>query len=166
MKPSSEHPLRQRIFIRAVTIVGLCAALRLLAHPVEKFSPIFIWYLVLALVSSGLKVSLPGVTGTMSVSFLFILTGLSELGLTSALLLGLGSTLVQIYWHAKKKPGLYQVLFNVAVITIAITVADVAFHSRLAEFFGGSLPIKLLLATLCYFLVNTILVASAIALTE
>ncbi len=164
--PVTDSSRRTRVFINLVTLIGLMAACRLLAQPLDGFSPRFICFMTLALVSSGLKVTLPGVTGTMSVSFLFILTGLSELGLPYALVLGLGSTLVQIYWHARKRPELYQVLFNVAVITIAITIADLGFHSPLAHTLGGSLPVKLLLATVCYFIVNTFLVAGAISLTE
>lgn len=157
---------RARVFITLVTLIGMMATARLFTQPVNVISLRFICLFALALVSSGLKVTLPGVTGTMSVSFLFILIGLAELGLPYALLLGLGSTLVQIYWHARKPPKVYQVFFNLAVIEIAITIADLAFRSTLAQSLGGSLPIRLLLATICYFIVNTFLVAGAISLTE
>jgi diguanylate cyclase (GGDEF)-like protein/putative nucleotidyltransferase with HDIG domain len=158
--------LSKRVFINLVTFIGLMTACRLVAQPIGVPSPRFLCYLALALISSGLKVTLPGVTGTMSVSFLFILTGLTELGLPYALMLGLSSALVQIYWHAKRRPALYQVMFNVAVIAIAITIADLGFHSSLAHSLGGSLPVRLLLATICYFIVNTFLVAGAISFTE
>ena len=69
-----------------------------------KDLPRFICYFLLALLSSGLKVSLPGVTGTMSVNFLFILMGIAELNLPQTLILGLGAATVQIFWHAKKAP--------------------------------------------------------------
>jgi diguanylate cyclase (GGDEF)-like protein/putative nucleotidyltransferase with HDIG domain len=159
--------IRKQIFISLVILIGLLAASsRLLAQSFDLFSPRFLCYLALALISSGLKVTLPGVTGTMSVSFLFILTGLSELGLPYALVLGLGSALVQIYWHARKRPAANQLFFNLAVIAIAITIADVGFHSPLARALGGSLAVRLLLATVGYFVVNTFLVAGAISLTE
>jgi len=159
-------PIFTRGFVALVTLIGLLATLHLLVPPSEDLSIRFLFYLVLALLSAGLKVKLPGVTGTMSVSFLFILIGLLELGLRDALVLGLGSALVQIYWHAKTRPALYQVLFNLAAISMAITVADVGFHSVLATALGGSLPVKLLLATVGYFVTNTFLVACAISLTE
>jgi diguanylate cyclase (GGDEF)-like protein/putative nucleotidyltransferase with HDIG domain len=155
-----------RGFLRLVTLIGLLAALHLLVPGKEGFSLPFFCYLAFALLSSGLKVRLPGVTGTLSVSFLFILIGLLELGLRDALLLGLCSALAQVYWHASKRPALYQVLFNLAAIAIAVTVADAGFHSVLAKVLGGSLPVKLLLATVSYFVTNTFLVACAISLTE
>ncbi len=154
------------IFIGSVTLVGLLAALQLLTATEQGLSTRFICYLLLTLLSSGLKVSLPGVTGTLSVSFLFILSGLLELGPFQTVVLGTGSALVQIYWHAQKRPPLYQVLFNLSVIAIAIRCAEVAFHSAIAEALGGSLPIRLLLATLAYFFTNTLPIAGVISLTE
>ena len=159
-------PIFTRGFVGLVSFIGLLACLHLLVPPSEDLSLRFLFYLALALLSASLKVKLPGVTGTLSVSFLFILIGLLELGLRDALVLGLGSALVQIYWHAKKRPVLYQVLFNLSAIALAITVADVGFHSGLARTFGNSLPVKLFVATVTYFVTNTFLVACAIALTE
>jgi len=134
--------------------------------PFAGASPPFLCYLALALLSSGFKVKLPGVTTTMSVSFLFILMSILELGLQQTMLLGLGSALVQIYWNARKRPVLYQVWFNLAVIAISISGANLMFHSSAAQFLGGSLAVKLLLATGAYFLLNTMPVACAISLID
>ena len=153
-------------FIVLVTLVGLLAVLQPLATKDEGLSSRFVCYLVLALLSSGLKVTLPGVPGTLSVSFLFILAGMLELGSLQTMVLGIASALVQIYWHAKRRPPLYQVLFNLAAIAIAIRSAEAALHSSLAEALGGSLPIRLLLATVAYFVSNTFPIAGAISITE
>ena len=155
-----------RAFISLVIFTGLLAVSRTLMEAPQPFTIRFLCYTALALMSSGLKVSLPGVTGTMSVSFLFIMTGVSELGPWQAMTLGLSSAIVQIYWNAKKRPKPHQVLFNLAVIAISIGVADLGFHSHLARILGGSLPIRLLLATGGYFAANTFPIAAAIALTE
>lgn len=163
MKPSQSFT---RTFIGLVTIIGLLAAFQPLATTAGGVSVRFVCYFLLALLSSGLKVTLPGVTGTMSVSFLFILTSVSEFGLLETMVLGLGSALVQIYWRAKRRPALYQVLFNLAVVAIAITVADKVFHSSLLRTHGGSLPVELLVATVGYFVSNTFPVACVISLTE
>jgi diguanylate cyclase (GGDEF)-like protein/putative nucleotidyltransferase with HDIG domain len=153
-------------FIGVVIIGGILAALQLLAITDQGLSARFICYLLLTLFSSGWKVQLPGVTGTLSVSFLFILAGMVELGPFQTMVLGTCSALVQIYWHAKKRPPIYQVLFNLAVIVIAIRCAEAAFHSPIADALGGSLPVRLLLATVTYFFANTFPVATAISLTE
>ena len=151
-------------FLGLVIIAGLLAVLRPLATLDGGFSIRFFCYLLLALLSSGLKVQLPGVTGTLSVSFLFILAGMAELGLVQTMVLGIGSALVQIYWHAKKRPPLAQVMFNLAAIAIAIRFAEEAMHT--AQAWGVSLPFQLLFATLGYFVANTFPIAGAISITE
>src|SRR5437588_11118969 len=62
----------------------------------------YICYLALALLASGMKVSLPGVHGTMSVIFLFILIGVRELTLAQTLLMGVLGTVIQCYWKHKR----------------------------------------------------------------
>jgi len=155
-----------RVLIVLVISIGVLALCQPLTQPFTDLSPRFVCYLALALMSSGLKVTLPRVTGTMSVSFLFILLAVSEFGRLGTMLLGLGSAAVQIYWKAKTRPKLHQVAFNLAVVAIAISMAEQIFHSSLVQALGGSLAIKLLLATVGYFIANTFPVACAISMTE
>ena len=61
----------------------------------------FACYLVAALLASSLKVSLPGIEGTLSVNFLFTLLGILELSLPETLLIGSASTLAQFYWRPR-----------------------------------------------------------------
>ena len=93
MKPS------QRLastFVGLVIIAGFLALLQPLPGTSEGFSTRFVCYLLLALLSSGLKVTLPGVTGTLSVSFLFILAGMAELGGLQTMVIGIGSASVSL----------------------------------------------------------------------
>ena len=161
MKPSRGLP---RTFLALVTVIGLLAVLRPLGQAPDNWSARFACYLLLALLSSGLKVSLPNVTGTLSVSFLFILAGMAELGPFETMAIGLGSALVQIFWGAKRRPALHQVVFNLGSIAIAIRCAEIAMHAAAA--LGIGLPFQLLCATLAYFFTNTVPIAIAIAMTE
>ena len=77
-----------RTFIGLVAFIGLMAVLRPLAGTDEVLSARFLCYFLLAMLSSGLKVSLPGVTGTLSVSFLFILASMAELGPLQTMAIG------------------------------------------------------------------------------
>jgi diguanylate cyclase (GGDEF)-like protein/putative nucleotidyltransferase with HDIG domain len=156
-----------RIWIGSVTLVGLFTAWQSQAPSgADLLQPRFLCVLALALLSSSFKVKLPGVTTTMSVSFLFILTSILEFGLPQTMIVGLGSALVQIFWKARKRPALYQVVFNLAVITISVRGADLTFHSFLPHLLGGSLAVQLLLATAAYFTLNTIPVACAISIID
>jgi hypothetical protein len=48
----------------------------------------FVFYLVLSGLAAGLKVSLPGIRGTMSVCFLFVFIGIADLSASEAMIIG------------------------------------------------------------------------------
>ena len=75
----------------------------------------------LAIPAACLKVSLPGITGTMSVLFVLLLAGIANLGLPETLIIGSTCALVQSFWHAKVRPRAVQLAFSIANIAIAIT---------------------------------------------
>jgi len=68
--------------------------------------PRYFSYLLLAVLASTLKVRLPGLTGTMSVNFLFILIGIADLTLAETLAMGCAATVIQCVWRAKRRPRL------------------------------------------------------------
>jgi len=125
----------------------------------------YISYCTIALVASGMKVGLPGVTGTMSMSFLFVLIGVSEVGLAGTLLMGCLGMLVQCLFRAKSRPRPIQILFSVASMACSVEACYQLY--RMASL-GGllELPVRLLLAAAAFFVTNTLSVACVIALTE
>jgi PAS domain S-box-containing protein len=126
----------------------------------------FIAYLALAIPASCLKVRLPGVTGTMSVLFLFILAGIAELGLPETLVIGGTCGIVQSFWHAQVRPRPIQVIFSVADLAFAITAADMAYRSPALLTSYLDIPFRLAAAAIAFFVANTFPVAAVIALTE
>jgi len=159
-------PLRAQLFIAAVIIFGvLVLRVGLTQYATDDFG-LFACFLLLTLLASGLKVNLPGVTGTMSVIFLFVLLGIQELSLGRALLTSCTGVVVQCVWNAKSRPKLVQVAFNVASMATATATSYWTFHSQLPAFFGESTALKLAAAACVFFLTNTIPVACVIALTE
>jgi PAS domain S-box-containing protein len=128
--------------------------------------PRFICYLALAIPASCLKVRLPGVTGTMSVLFLFLLAGIVELGLPETLVIATTCALVQSFWHAKVRPRVVQVLFSVSNLATAVTAAHVVYHARWDAVVHLGAPFQLTAAASVFFVTNTVPVAAAIALTE
>src|SRR6266705_252637 len=61
-------------------------------------------FLFLAMVLSTQKIRLPGMKGTMSLSFPFILVGIADFGCGEPLPLGCTAACVQTLWHAKTPP--------------------------------------------------------------
>jgi diguanylate cyclase (GGDEF)-like protein/putative nucleotidyltransferase with HDIG domain len=124
----------------------------------------FLCYLVAALITSGFKVALPGINGTMSVNLIVILISLVELSPGEALALGCVSALFQSFWHQHRIEPVH-VAFNLAQMAISIALADVVFHHS-EPLLGPTLPLRLMATAITYFLANTILVAVVVALTE
>src|SRR5580704_8258185 len=85
------------------------------AEPVK-----FACYCALAVIAAILKVRLPGITGTLTVNYVFVLIGLADLSLPECMIAGTMATVLQCLIHAKSRPGITQVLFNVANIAISI----------------------------------------------
>ena len=132
----------------------------------SPFTPVFLAYLLGAVASSGLKVRLPGVTGTLSVNFVFVLTAIIDLPLSQTLLLGCCAAVAQSWIRSRGGTSLVQVAFNVGNMAISVLAGYRAFHS---PFFAGALahlPIQLLAATAAFYLVNTALVGGIISLAE
>src|SRR5512138_3315095 len=92
--------LRARACLCFIVGMGGLAALSA-ANPAEVGSSWrFLIYLLTALLASGLKVHLPGITGTMSVNFLFILMAVVDLTLPETLIIATGCVIVQYAWQA------------------------------------------------------------------
>src|ERR1700676_1403871 len=83
----------------------------------------FLGTFVVALFAARLKVSLPRLTGSMSVNLPFILLALSELSLAEALLITAASTLVQCLWSDGGQPKPIKTMFNVGVTLMAAQAA-------------------------------------------
>jgi diguanylate cyclase (GGDEF)-like protein/putative nucleotidyltransferase with HDIG domain len=125
----------------------------------------FVCYLAVAILASGLKVQLPGIDGTMSVNFLFILLGVLELSLPETLVIGCTATLVQSVWQARKRIDPVKILFNVGMMANACYLTYITYHS-LSGRFDSNRPILLMLAALVFFFANTLPISAVIALTE
>jgi len=118
----------------------------------------YLSYSIIALVASGMKVSLPSVPGTMSMNFVFVLIGISEFSLGETLLMGCLGTLVQCLFYARVRPKPVQVAFSFASVACSIQAAYTVHH--LPNLQSG------LLTAATFFLTNTLFVAAVIALTD
>src|SRR5437773_542119 len=163
MLPTS---MKARVYI-GVTLLGglLCLSLGLF-HGQWTEPSRYLCYLALALLASGMKVRLPGVHGTMSVIFLFILIGVRELTLAQTLLMGVLGTLIQCYWKPKSWPKPIQVAFNIASMASAVAGTYYLSHSRVSQFVADNQLLMLVAAASIFFVLNTAPLACVISLTE
>jgi diguanylate cyclase (GGDEF)-like protein/putative nucleotidyltransferase with HDIG domain len=162
----AKNDYKTRLLLGCVACLGVAAlfeAIRTL-HPDNIVR--FVCFFLVAVLSSGMKVSLPGIDGTMSVSFLFALIGVSELTLPETLLMISAATVVQCSWRVKSRPKTIQLLFNVGDITIAACLCDRVYRSEWLTHFGAGYPLRLVFAAVAFFFINTYPVAAVIASTQ
>ena len=133
-------------------------------HPSSRNIAEFICYLGIAILASRLKVNLPGIAGTMSVSFLFILLGILQLSFTETLMLGCASTLVQLLYP--DRPSALHGTFNLCSGALSAALAYEAFHLSMSRHLFESHVLALGAAGIVYFIANTGSIATVISLTD
>jgi len=158
--------IRTKLFVGITVSVGIAVIASAFWHWQSADLTRFACYLIVAALASSLKVQLPGIDGTMSVNFLFILLGVMELSLPETLAIGCTATFVQSVWQARNRPDPVKILFNVfGMMANASALAYITYH-WLDPKMGNEKPILLLLAALVFFLANTLPVSVVISLTE
>jgi diguanylate cyclase (GGDEF)-like protein/putative nucleotidyltransferase with HDIG domain len=159
-------PLRAKSYIALIIALGCFG----LGHQLLRFAstePAHFWlYFLVAVLTSGLKVRLPMVFVTLSVSFLVIMVGIVQFSLPEAMLLGVIGTLIQCLWRPQVRPRPIQIAFSTSANCLAVMAGHLMFHGAFGSLMAQQNPLRLGLAALVYFMVNTGLIAGVIALTE
>jgi diguanylate cyclase (GGDEF)-like protein/putative nucleotidyltransferase with HDIG domain len=151
-----------RSFIAVVVLCGINVLIYTVLHGKSENPIQFFCYLVVALAASRLKVNLPGITGTMSVNFLFMLLGVLELSLAETMAMGCAAVVAQCF--DRERPVPIQVAFNVCSTALAIAVTFASYRYSISRSVNAST--SLFLAACVYFVANTLPVAVVISLTE
>src|SRR5690242_12086368 len=98
-------PKQAKIYIAANIILGFAVlASTVLFSWQTSDSRRWLSYLAITVLASMWKVRLPGLSGNISLNFLFILIGLSDFTLPETVLLACAGALVQSFWSAKRRP--------------------------------------------------------------
>jgi diguanylate cyclase (GGDEF)-like protein/putative nucleotidyltransferase with HDIG domain len=163
---SNPLPTRARRYIGLTTLLGFIVLALAVTHWQSPDLLKYGGFLMVALFSAGMRISVPGITGTLSLTFLFVLFGVVELTESETVVLGALATLVQCYWNQPKRPRFEQVLFNVTLMAAAAAATGHLYRAGFLLDHHVDPSIRLVLATCVLFLINTIPVAVVIALTE
>src|SRR5437762_1707806 len=138
MFPSTSRQLGAKLFIAAMALAAMgCFVLALVNwHSSDPLK--FVCYLAVALLASSLKIKLPGINGTMSVNFLFILLGVLELSFAETVVIGFAAVLVQCYWRSSKDMKPIHVLFNLSQLPVGTALAYGIYKAFTAHVLHGS----------------------------
>ncbi len=158
--------LGANLFISVMALAALaCFALAFsywqLTDPVK-----FCCYLAVAVLASSLKIKLPGIDGTMSLNFLFILLGVLEMSFGETLAIGFAAVLVQSCWRSSNRLNPIHVLFNLSQLPVGTAAAYGIYRLVSRYLLHGPGPLALLLAAIGYFAFNTLAMSVIIRLTE
>jgi diguanylate cyclase (GGDEF)-like protein/putative nucleotidyltransferase with HDIG domain len=167
----NELPIAARLYVGTVlgagALVLLVFAPHTLAHPI-----LFTALLLCSSIASALKVSLPlsSSGSTMSVSYAVDFAALLLLGADTTMLVAAASAWSQCTFRTKSRSEAYRTLFSMAALVLTVKAAGIVY-----TWCGGPGPDEgLSIATLTrplvgaaagYFVCNTALIASAIALS-
>ena len=163
---SGVRSIGARAFIAGMCLAG-CVCFGVAFLHWQSSDPVkFVCYLIAALLASALKVTLPGVVGTLSLNFLFTLLGILELGLPETLAIGLASVLAQFYWKPVGQLKKVQLIFNLAQVTVSSAVAYGAYKLVAVYVLHAPGPLALLAAALTHYACNTGAMSTIIGLTE
>jgi hypothetical protein len=155
---------------KAKVYIGMSVALGfgLLAGTLIWFSQFpdvarYLACLSLACIASTMKVRLPGLHGTISVNFVFILIALTQLSLVETLTLAFAATLVQCLWRPKTRPKIVQVLFSTSTVVISTALAYGSAHAVPGQV---HMLIALAPAATVFFVMNTGMISLILALVS
>ncbi len=158
-----------RLATAFITTIAI-SALGLLGGSVLKITALhqyqFAALLLLGAVTSRTRVKLPGIDGTMSVNLPFMLIAAAQLSLFEAMVVALVSATLQ---SIPKRGGKFQpvkVVFNASTIVLSAGAAAMLLHNDKLVAMHRSGSVALIAAGSMFFLLNTLPVATIIAITE
>jgi diguanylate cyclase (GGDEF)-like protein/putative nucleotidyltransferase with HDIG domain len=163
LREQSASQVIAKAYIAVLMTLALITALDGLAtwQPVDLSN--FLAFLMIAILASGLRLNLPFINDTLSVSSSIILLGVIQLRLSQALALGCCSILAQYLRLARERKDFFKFLFTLSSVTVAIGLSHRLFYWS----WPYAHPIvRYGLAACCYFFTNALSDRVVVSLTE
>ena len=166
---SLEHlPLSASVFVIAVVAVGCVVVIlqgpRHITHPTQ-----FVALLAASVLASSLRLRLPLGTSAsnLSISYSVDFAALLLIGREMTMLVAGASACAQSIFGTDRRNPAFRILFNAAALVLTVQASGVTF-----AYFGGkpgdldltSIAKPLVASALAYYLVNTLIVATAVGL--
>jgi diguanylate cyclase (GGDEF)-like protein/putative nucleotidyltransferase with HDIG domain len=167
----NDLPLAARLYVAAVLAAGLVAAVLLVPHRIAD-PMLFVTLLACSSLASALKISLPLAAGesTMSMSYAVDFAALLALGARETMIVAALSSFVQCTFRTQVKAPAYRTLFSMASLVLTVLISGFVYTTL-----GGAAPgapfslvalaKPIVMSAAVYFLSNTLLVATAVALS-
>jgi diguanylate cyclase (GGDEF)-like protein/putative nucleotidyltransferase with HDIG domain len=151
-----------KAFLALLVLLGAGVLVTELGHWQSENPARFFLYLLLSVLFSSLKISLPAFPGTMSVTSVFVLLGLIDFTLPETLLMGCTAIAVQSMLDARGRANPSEVMFDTANLAVAIAVSNSVFQAIWLDSPSTTPLLPLAAAAFVLFAMNT-LPAAAVA---
>ena len=151
---------RTKAYIAAATVAGLAAGFAALLNWELRDASKLLAYLVLTLIASAVKARIPGITGSVSLGFIGVLTGVAVMSLPETVLAVTVAAIAQTLWRAGQRPRPVQVLFSVSVLVASTWLA----HTVAGVVAPASPTLRVLAAVVPLYLLNVGAVAGLLSL--
>jgi uncharacterized domain HDIG len=163
-----------RLYVGAVIAVGAIALLHSM-YVLQEDPVSYHWSILagLTLLTGSFTVRIPAIPARLSVSEIFVFAAVLLFGPAAATMIVVLDSLVISLWQKKGPRQVSRILFNVAAPAVAIWIAAHSFYALaaiqpLAKHPQPILPllVPILVLSVLYFLLNSVLVAWAVALEK
>lgn len=153
-----KYPPLPRGVLLCVRVTGLAASIVLIGSLANWDSPDLLKYcafLTVAIFSSGTLIDVPSVAGPFSLAFLFVLFGTLDLTRPETVLMALVMTVVHNRWLSPRtRPAL--AIFYAGSAVLASAVAHGAYHGDWLTAHNADPSVRLAIATIALFLLNSV----------
>jgi diguanylate cyclase (GGDEF)-like protein/putative nucleotidyltransferase with HDIG domain len=160
-------PLSQSV-MRCVQVTGLAGLVVLIGSLVNWESMDLLKYgafLTVAIFSSGALISVPSITGSFSLTFLFVLFGTLELTRSETVLLSALMTLGHC-WSQSPRTRAALSIFHTGTAVLAAAVAHGVYHGPWLAAHNADPSVRLAVATMALFVLNSVPSSLILALEQ
>jgi len=155
-----------KVYIYSVIAAGGCVLAGALANWSSPDPLAWAIYLVLSVLASVVKLRLPGMDGTYSLGFLFLLYGVAHFSLPETLVAVCAGAVAGSLLNTKNRSSAVQVLFNTANLTISVGACFFLARVCLASGMTHYLPAVVAMVACVHFLINTAVVSGVLSLLQ
>jgi hypothetical protein len=158
-------PNNAKAYIALILALGLATTLFTAISWTSADLTSFAVFFAITVFASTLKVRIPGMTGTMSPNFAFLVIGMVRFSWSEIAVAALAAGLVQSIWRAKQ-PRVVQVAFNAANLVLSASASFALSHAIVTQM-GISPAVPVVVLGGCFYTaLNTTLVSLVVSLVE
>jgi hypothetical protein len=165
---SSTNPVTPlaSVYIGAVIFLAWAVTASALLEWRTENVPRFMALILLALPTAAIKAQVPGLTGTYSASFIFILAAIPALTLPEMVAIAAVTAVVQNLWHTRTRVQPVQLMFNMSNLILSTALAHGSYTLLRTSTSGVPVDALLGFVTVIYWALNTGVLSIVLALVN